>query len=222
MPTPYIVEIPSDVTALPIEGLGELLASAIYDVESDTEDEGVKWACTALEFDNQIRQALERGQLLPRHPGTHTPSSTLPGSVLDVEELRDFLAANRWRVQLRIVTPEQEPQAAAPERTATDFAMLASREQLIAAFGAFTGMKADWFDNIKDKPALLAARRITGQGGRGHLAEPFFCPFDVMQWLVSAKRRTGKPLREAKGWELLEKHFPKVYASRSIGDPREA
>lgn len=112
------------------------------------------------------------------------------------------------------------PQAAAPERT--DFAMLATREQLIAAFGPFTGMNADWFDNIKDKPALLAARRITGQGGRGHLAEPFFCPFDVMQWLVSPKRKKGRPLSERKGWELLEKHFPRVYASRSIGDPRDA
>lgn len=112
------------------------------------------------------------------------------------------------------------PRAAAPERT--DFAMLATREQLIAAFGPFTGMNADWFDNIKDKPALLAARRITGQGGRGHLAEPFFCPFDVMQWLVSPKRKKGRPLSERKGWELLEKHFPRVYASRSIGDPRDA
>ena len=118
-------------------------------------------------------------------------------------------------------TPEDEPQAAAPEPTATDFAMLASREQLIAAFGTFTGMNADWFNNIKDKPALLAARRITGQGGRGHLAEPYFCPFAVMEWLVNPTRRTGRPMREAKGWELLERHFPMVYASRSIGDPRD-
>ena len=116
--------------------------------------------------------------------------------------------------------PEDEPQAAAPERT--DFAMLATREQLIAAFGTFTGMNADWFRNLKDTPALLAARRITGQGGRGHLAEPYFCPFAVMQWLVDGKRKKGRPLSERKGWELLERHFPMVYASRSIGDPREA
>lgn len=112
------------------------------------------------------------------------------------------------------------PQAAAPERI--DFAMLATREQLIAAFGPFTGMNADWFNNIRDKPALRAARRITGQGGRGHLAEPYFCPFAVMQWLVDSKRKTGRSLSERKGWELLERHFPMVYASLSIGDPREA
>ncbi len=109
-----------------------------------------------------------------------------------------------------------------PEPAATDFAMLASREQLIAAFGAFTDMNADWFRNLKDTPALLAARRITGQGGRGHLAEPYFCPFAVMQWLVDGKRKKGRPLSGRKGWELLERHFPMVYASRSIGDPREA
>lgn len=114
------------------------------------------------------------------------------------------------------------PEPAAPAPAATDFAMLATREQLIAAFGPFTGMDADWFRNLKDTPALLAARRITGQGGRGHLAEPYFCPFAVMQWLVDGKRKKGRALSERKGWELLERHFPKVYASRSIGDPREA
>ena len=42
-----------------------------------------------------------------------------------------------------------------------------------------------------------------------------------MEWLVNPTRRTGRPMREAKGWELLERHFPMVYASRSIGDPRD-
>ena len=139
---------------------------------------------------------------------------------------RHLLAQAIERGELRLLDFASKlpiaPQAAAPEPAATDFAMLATREQLIAAFGTFTGMNADWFRNLKDTPALLAARRITGQGGRGHLAEPYFCPFAVMQWLVDGKRKKGRPLSGRKGWELLERHFPMVYASRSIGDPREA
>ena len=104
--------------------------------------------------------------------------------------------------------------------TACDFSMLATREQLIEAFGRFTGLDASWFTNLKDTPALLAARKVTGQGGRGHIAEPLFCPFTVMQWLADSKRRKGRKLSAEKAWELLEKYFPKVYDTRSVADPR--
>lgn len=121
-----------------------------------------------------------------------------------------------------------EPQAAAPALVAdsasnpptSDFSVLATRDQLIDAFGRFTGMDASWFNNLKDTPALQTARKIAGQGGRGHIAEPWFCPFEVMQWLASSKRRKGRTLSPGKAWELLEKHFPKVYNARSIADPR--
>ena len=103
-----------------------------------------------------------------------------------------------------------------------DFSMLATREQLIEAFGRFTGMDASWFKNITDTPVLLAARKVAGHGGRGHIAEPLFCPFEVMQWLADSKRRKNKSrkLSVEKAWELLEKNFPKVYNARSIADPR--
>ena len=107
----------------------------------------------------------------------------------------------------------------APERT--NYALLATRQQLIAAFGSFTGMALAWFDNLKDSPALLAARKVSGQGGRGRTAEPYFCPFEVMQWLIDPKRRKGRPLTPATGWRLLEEHFPKVHATHSVGDPRD-
>lgn len=104
---------------------------------------------------------------------------------------------------------------------ACDFAMLASREQLIGAFGNFTGMDATWFRNLKDAPALRAARKVTGQGRRGHTEVPWFCPFEVMQWLVSPNRRKGRKLGAEKAWELLERNFPRVYSVRSVGDPRD-
>jgi hypothetical protein len=102
-----------------------------------------------------------------------------------------------------------------------DYAAHATREQLIEAFGAFTSMNKDWFKNLKDTPALLEARKSVGQGGRGRIMEPYFCPFEVMQWLVSPKRRKGRAMSEAKGWELLEAYFPKVYAKYGAADPRE-
>lgn len=134
----------------------------------------------------------------------------------------------RWREAMvrQLLNPEQLIAKTAPETdsannaTACEFSMLATREQLIEAFGRFTGMDASWFSNLTDTPALLAARKVTGQGGRGHVAEPLFCPFTVMQWLADSKRRKGRKLSAEKAWELLEKNFPKVYDTRSVADPR--
>jgi hypothetical protein len=102
-----------------------------------------------------------------------------------------------------------------------DFKMLATRAQLITAFGAFTGMDATWFENLTDTPKLMNARKVIGKGGRGHIAEPFFCPYEVMVWLIDPKRRKGTPIQPNTAWRMLETHFPTVYNPRSIGDPRE-
>jgi hypothetical protein len=100
-----------------------------------------------------------------------------------------------------------------------DFSLLATRKQLIAAFGAFTGMDLSWFSNVTHAPALLNARKVAGQGGRGHIAEPLFCPFEVMQWLVDPNRRKGLPIQAATAWRMLKNHFPKVHAQYEVGDP---
>jgi hypothetical protein len=101
-----------------------------------------------------------------------------------------------------------------------DVSLLATRKQLIDAFGSFTGIDDSWFTNLKDSPALQGARKVTGQGGRGHIAEPLFCPFVVLQWLINPNRRKGRKLSEHKGWEMFERHFPRAYAAYSVGDPR--
>lgn len=98
------------------------------------------------------------------------------------------------------------------------FDMVATRQELIDAFGKFTGMNLAWFDNLKDSPKLKAARKYNGQGGR-HSAEPLFCPFEVMQWLADPKRKKGKPLNDATAWRLLKESFGKVYNQYSIGEP---
>lgn len=101
-----------------------------------------------------------------------------------------------------------------------DLSLLATRAELIEAFGRFTGMESSWFKNIKDSPELLNARKVVGQGGRGQIREPLFCPFEVMKWVANQKRRKGRPVSENKAWELLEKNFYKVYCAYSVGDPR--
>jgi hypothetical protein len=99
---------------------------------------------------------------------------------------------------------------------------LATRQQLIAAFGTFTGMCMAWFEKLADTPALLNARKVKGQGQRGRNVEPLFCPAEVMYWLMDKKRKKGKPFHSAgKPWELLQKYFPEAYDKHSMNDPRE-
>lgn len=123
--------------------------------------------------------------------------------------------------------PEQNSSTESIESSASnipanDYSMLATRRQLLEVFRPFTGMDASWFDNLQDTPALLKSRKVVGQGGRGHILEPWFCPFEVMQWLTNPKRRknSSRKLSVEKGWELLEKNFPKVYNAHSVADPR--
>ena len=92
----------------------------------------------------------------------------------------------------------------------TQWHLLATPGELIAAFGSFTGMDKSWFKAVKDKPQLLAARYSLGVSGRGG-TEPFFYVFPVMQWLIDPKRKTGRPMSVAVGWRMLKTYFPKVY-----------
>jgi hypothetical protein len=136
-----------------------------------------------------------------------------------------------WAQALGLPLPERFPRQQAPEpREATpsaapvvpeiDYSLLAPREQLIEAFGKFTGMDMSWFEKLEPTHALYAARKVAGQGGRGHIIEPMFCPYEVMLWLIDPKRRRkGRKLSEGAGWRMLKGHFPKVHAAHSDYDP---
>lgn len=182
---------------------------------------------TRAEFQDQIQEAAQSGALVILDPRTCLPvrlervhtywEYVTPDSVN--KWLASLKAPYRWEVQ-PVETPAPEVTVRGGVGDGLDAALLASREQLIAAFGPFVGMNATWFTNVKDTPALLAARKVTGQGGRGHITEPRFCPFEVLQWLINPARRKGRMLSEHKGWELFEAHFPRSYADYSVGDPR--
>ena len=109
---------------------------------------------------------------------------------------------------------------APPVAAGADYSILATRQELIDAYKIFTGMDKTWFANVSDSPKLLAARKLSGQGGRGRNIEPFFCPYKVMLWLIDKKRKKGRRISSDKAWEILEKHFPNVFNIYSIGDSR--
>jgi len=182
----------------------------------------------AVLFPWQVGQLWLSGETLARHTERH---DEIEG---EYQWFTEPVRVTREQVRIKAATLEKiltiwrKEQPAPATDTATsepvaekvDLTLMASREQLIAAFGVFTGMKAEWFKNIKDTPALLAARKVTGQGGRGHIVAPMFCPYEVLQWLIDPARRKGRKLGADKGWELFEGHFPRSYAAFSIGDPR--
>lgn len=117
---------------------------------------------------------------------------------------------------------EWEPVAyvAPPVEAGPDYSTLATRQELIDAYRAFTGMDMGWFKNVTDSPKLQKARKVVGEGKKGRSIEPLFCPYLVMDWLIDKKRRKGRPITSDKAWEILEKRFPKVYNIYSAGDSR--
>ena len=120
--------------------------------------------------------------------------------------------------QLSGVGQEQAQSVQATESERPDYSMLADPDELIEAFGRFTGMSKAWFSNITDKPGLEQARRFKGSKGKGG-HKPLFCPLAVMLWLTTSSRKVGTSLSEEKGWALLESYFPRVYAAHAAAKP---
>jgi hypothetical protein len=100
-----------------------------------------------------------------------------------------------------------------------DYSLLATREQLLDAFGKW-GLKPAWFNDLHGHQWLLDARRIKGQGQRGHGIDPMFCPFAVMSGLIESVRKKTR-LKPDTAWRVLAHKFPKVYAKHEGCDPRD-
>lgn len=173
--------------------------------------------------------ACER--ILERDPLGQTFSAWLAGSSSSFDgQTFDRVELQRWIDAVKLpseylfgVGADQAQingQPTRDEEIQIDFSILCTRQQLVDAFGPFTGLDISWFNNLKDSPKLKDARKHVGQGGKGHTVEPMFCPYLVMQWLVDPKRRKGKPMNTDTGWRMLETHFRKAYNIYSIGDSR--
>lgn len=85
---------------------------------------------------------------------------------------------------------------------------LATPDNLIKAFGTYTGMDQSWFK--KPEGRFHMAKKVNGKSGRRPYP-PLFCPYEVMEWLISPKRKKGEKISVQTGWRQLKKHFSNVY-----------
>lgn len=128
----------------------------------------------------------------------------------------------REAVALRGLIPDTAPAqtAVTPAPVAEiDYLLLATPAKLLDAFEKW-GLAATWFDELNSHKWLLDARRKKGQGQRGHVIEPLFCPFDVMNGLIGKVRKASR-LNPDTAWRTLEHKFPDVYTAFQEHDPRE-
>ncbi len=213
--------------------LPRLIADFLYpdDPDADEEAQELQWMKHGWDGVETFQEDLARAAgLTDGEPGylhvvensaSKRPLKWRMGAVLEAGLVHlDWL--NEWgesrKPQLVFSTVSApEPQAATPAPTAPNYAMLATPDQLIAAFGSMSGMDSGWFRSMKDRPALQEAVVIKGVKGR-HGAPPMLDVFKVLQYLLSPKRQGRKLLPET-GWRLLKGHFPKVYAVHEACDP---
>lgn len=182
------------------------------------------WVIAAEEHRKLLKQAIATGTINPRLAGTLVPaqgaSVALERLVLTRGELEKFAALIAMAVTDVPGNEPSEPVAVGPR-----YDLLATPDDLVAAFGSFTGMTVDWFSakGVKESKPLQAARKVAGVGGNRPVP-PLFCPFEVLLWLLNprTKRRGAdrRPLSETTGWRIFESHFPRVYAEHRADDPR--
>lgn len=166
----------------------------------------------------RVEAELRRWQLLQPQSVTET---LLHDTKL--KELAAELTAISDRMRALEETPPTTPlpMAASLEASAIpppDYSRLATRDELVAAFGSF-GLKRNWFNDLNSRQWLLKARKVLGHGQRGRRREPLFCPLEVMTGLLGKSRKSR--LSTDAGWRILEHRFPATYAANSVGDPRE-
>ena len=100
-----------------------------------------------------------------------------------------------------------------------DYSLLATPTELLDAFEKW-GLRAAWFAELDSHKWLLEAQRKKGQGQRGNVIPPLFCPFAVMNGLIGKVRKANR-LQPDTAWRTLEHKFPKVHATFESHDPRE-
>lgn len=186
-----------------------------------------------LEVDGTALVTMTRthdGTPMKIEPGIPVPLSDLRFRREDLEEIaaatlaRHGLNAAADDAQAAPERSSDEAQdvpesvASMPDEPGIPVACLATRRQIQEAFGRW-GFKANWFDNMNDRQWLKDARKRIGQGQRGQVVEPLFCPYEVMQGLINKVR--GRRMEADTGWRVLEHKFPAAYALFSVGDPRE-
>ena len=195
--------------ALPPERRAEAIAQIRVGREfSDTEEGRAHWALVCDQADTESE--LRRWELMPANTPT---DASIQDQKVDALKSKLLMLAK----QLREIDTANEIDLPAV-KALPDWALLATRDALVQAFGAF-GLKREWFSDLSSRRWLHDARKVKGQGQRGRVVEPMFCPFEVMNGMVNNSR--SSKLSATAGWRLLMHHFPNVYRANEVADPRE-
>lgn len=176
-------------------------------------------------FESEMANAVNDGSLPIRSRKTGmviSPDSLDALALVTVDDVNEWLESKRVPYRWKLKT---QPQAA-PVLTAgalggveTDYSLLATPAALLDAFRQW-GMKPAWFADLNSRKWLLDARKEKGQGQRGHVLEPLFCPYLVMDGLLNKVRKVNR-LKPDAAWRTLEHKFPKVYTAFESHDPRD-
>ncbi len=126
--------------------------------------------------------------------------------------LEEVAAKGLFEPMIRETVADAE---AIPDIASPDRSLLENPKDLLAAFDPW-GLKPAWFNDLSKHPWLNEAKKIPGKPGRGGFAA-LFCPYEVMQGMANESRKSR--LTEQRGWDILEKNFPRVFANFEIGKP---
>ena len=165
---------------------------------------------------HDVERALREYEL--RNPVSITELAIRDDKVKELKgELRS-ISGRMEELERRGSSDAKHSGIAPTDSATTDRASLATRTELVAAFGGF-GLRIEWFEDLGSRNWLRAARKVIGRGQRGNVVEPLFCPFEVMNGLVEHSRKSK--LTPSSGWRILENRFPVAYAKNQVADPRE-
>ena len=217
------ITLPAGTEYVRYDEIAHLVALAMWPLrDDDSPGDGMNYGYASVTLGRELAQAVEAEDIRIKDPLTlgsyknHPGGARLEDALVRVDDLRQYLADRGIGVEVDAPAPTQTP---APELAEHNYSLLATRAELLDAFSKW-GMAAAWFDDLNSRQWLLDARRKKGQGQRGHVIEPLFCPFAVMKGLIGSVRK-AKRLQPDTAWRTLAHKFPKVYAEFSEYDPRE-
>ena len=228
----FLVSLPFGQKTIPYGEVSARIATAKspgYDCENATDHEGVMFALGVMQEEGQLKAAVRAGEVEVLNKSfyrisPHASGVQLENALLTVQAFREYLASIHGFVEVE-VSPEPQQTALATDaaqpapEVELDYSLLATPTELLDAFEKW-GLRAAWFAELDSHKWLLEAQRKKGQGQRGNVIQPLFCPFAVINGLIGKVRKANR-LQPDTAWRTLEHKFPKVHATFESHDPRE-
>lgn len=164
------------------------------------------------EIQSAIDSLLAKGKLTLWNPLTSLPTTEITGAFVSRNEIVQLM-------QEKAHVPFEEDSEIVEQSNTNDHDIryLATASKLLTAFENY-GLTKEKLNNLNNHQWLKNARKLKGRGGKNGL-EPMYCPHEVMEGLVNKSKTSN--LKERRGWEILEQHFPVAYSKFEKHDPRQ-